>query len=286
MKVRALTPWEEHRFWIEILQDHAYFVRDHLSVTEKDAIRNAQSYIDAFQSLYAKLHVLDPNGGYDNPSYVAFAKEAWPVASGYFQFEGSLQRARIANQVNLNLSPTYLNGTLNENQEYLRLLGYMAQGQLPPPLPLVDLMDLWLEDQLGHAILLINVLDPAEGGLRARAEHYLEAFRLLFGQNEIIRGYLRFSPPGIPIQLRLARETIVAVNGFYEFVLEIIKLYRSTALLERTTLRFLEHHLPETCYFIRKLADLVPDVAISAHCSLTKPTFADNVKLPTQPPVV
>ncbi|MFB9328207.1 DUF2935 domain-containing protein [Paenibacillus aurantiacus] len=286
MTVRAITPWEEHRFWVEILQDHAYFVRDHLSVAEQAAIRNAQFYIDAFQSLFAKLHALDKNGGYDNPAYVTFAKEVWPVASGYFQLEGSLQRGRIANQVNLNLSPTYLNGTLNENQEYLRMLGYMIQGQTPAPLPLVELMDLWLEDQLGHAILLINVLDPGEGGIRARAERFLDAFRLLFSQNEIIRGYLRFSPPGIPVQLRLARETLVAVNGFYDFVLEIIKLYRTTALLEKTTLRFLEHHLPETCYFIRKLADLVPDISISAHCSLTKPTFYDNVKLPTQPPVV
>ncbi|TYP79077.1 DUF2935 domain-containing protein [Paenibacillus methanolicus] len=286
MTIRVLTPWEEHRFWVEILQDHAYFVRDHLSVSEQEPIRLAQSYIDAFQSLYNELHALDKNGDYRNPGLVAFARKAWPVANGYFQLEGSLQRARIANRVNLNLSPTYLNGTLNENQEYLRLLGYMTHGQAPPPLALVDLMDLWLEDQLGHAILLINVLDPAEHGIRARAQIHLDAFRALFSQNEVIRGYLRFSPPGIPVQLRLARETLAAVNGFYEFVLEIIHLYRSTALLERTTLRFLEHHLPETCYFIRKLADLVPDVTISAHCSLTKPTFVDNQKLPTNPPVV
>ncbi|MFC4101418.1 DUF2935 domain-containing protein [Paenibacillus xanthanilyticus] len=286
MTIRALTPWEEHRFWIEILQDHAYFVRDHLAVMEQEPIRLAQSYIDAFQLLFNELHDLDKDGGYENPGLVAFARKAWPIASGYFQLEGSLQRLRIANQVNLNLSPTYLNGTLNENQEYLRILGYMTHGQTPPPLPLVDLMDLWLEDQLGHAILLINVLDPAENGIRARAQIHSDAFRALFSQNEIIRGYLRFSPPGIPVQIRLARETLTAVNGFYEFVLEIIHLYRATALLDRTTLRFLEHHLPETCYFIRKLADLVPDVTISAHCSLTKPTFVDNQKLPTNPPVV
>jgi hypothetical protein len=286
LDANAISPWEEHRFWLEIIQDHAYFVRDHLSVSETRYVQDAEAYIAAFQSLLVQLEGMDRGIRYDSPEQMAFAQRAAPTADGYYRFEGHLQRLRIANQVNLNLSPTYLNGTLNENQEYLRLLSFAVQGIVPKELPLVDLLDLWLEDQLGHAILLANVLDPAEFGLQEQAAQFAQTFRALFTKNELIRGYLRFSPPQIPVQLKLARDTLLAVQQFYALVERVITQYEQTELLDRTTLRFLEHHLPESCYFMRKLVEQVPGQAIPANCSLTKPTFVMNRQLPTDPPVI
>jgi len=286
MSESSLSPYEEHRFWLEILQDHAYFVRDHLSSAEERAVQTANGYIDGFQSLLVELESLDRSGGWESPAYTAFAARARPLAEGYYQFEGTLQRLRLLNRIHLNLTPTYLNGTLNENQEYTRILSYAVQGLAYPALPLVELLDLWLEDQLGHALLLANVLDPAEAGLQARTAAFITAFRGLFLENEIIRGYLRFSPPDLPVQARLARETLEQVMAFYRFVVSVIGLYRGTELLSRTTLRFLEHHMPESCYFMRKLGDRIPGFGTFSSCPLTKPTFAQNLKLPTDPPVV
>ncbi len=286
MDANAISPWEEHRFWLEIIQDHAYFVRDHLSVSETRYVQDAKAYIAAFQQLLDQLEGMERTIRYNSPEQVAFAQRVMPVADGYYRFEGHLQRLRIANQVNLNLSPTYLNGTLNENQEYVRLLSFAVQGIVPTALPLVDLLDLWLEDQLGHAILLANVLDPAEFGLQEQASQFAQTFRALFTKNELIRGYLRFSPPQIPVQLKLARDTLQAVLQFYALVERVIMQYGRLELLDRTTLRFLEHHLPESCYFIRKLAEYVPDQPVPAHCALVKPTFVLNRQLPTDPPVV
>lgn len=286
MTYSMIPPYEEHRFWLEILQDHAYFVRDHLSPVEQQAVLTAQRYIDSFQSLLAELVTLERPGAWESPAYAAFAAKAAPVAEGYFRFEGSMQRLRLENRIDLNLTPTYLNGTLNENQEYVRILSYAVRGQTYAPLPLVDLMDLWLEDQLGHALLLANVLDPGEAGLLARTAEFTASFRALFTQNELIRGYLRFSPANLPVQIRLAREALEAVQGFNSLVISVIRLYRGTELLSRTTLRFLEHHLPETCYFMRKLAEFIPGSPPMTNCSLTKPGFPDNLQSPTNPPVV
>ncbi|WP_276352386.1 DUF2935 domain-containing protein [Cohnella caldifontis] len=286
MTVSSIPPYEEHRFWLEILQDHAYFVRDFLSPTEEQAVRSAQRYIEAFRSLLAESERLDRPGAWESASYSAFAAKVAPVAEGYYRFEGGLQRLRLENRINLNLTPTYLNGTLNENQEYNRILFYAARGQAYPPLPLVELMDLWLEDQLGHALLLANILDPGETDLLAQTAASAAAFRGLFTQNELIRGYLRFSPANLPVQIRLAREALESVQAFNSLVLTVIRMYRGTELVSRTTLRFLEHHLPETCYFMRKLTEFIPDAAPLVNCPLTKPDFTQNVQLPTNPPVV
>ncbi|RXI97827.1 DUF2935 domain-containing protein [Anaerobacillus alkaliphilus] len=269
-----IRPWEEHAFWLEILEDHAYFVRDHLSPSEQQYVDTANQYIQAFQQLRVKLSQLDPNLSFSSNALIEFSKEAWPIVTGYFQFEGHLQSLRVQNKVNLNLSPTYLNGTLGENQEYIRILTYYVTGQNFPPLPLVDLLDLWLEDQLGHAVLFRNVLDPIELTLSSQTEMYVTRFQGYIVQNKQMRSILRFSPPNTPRQQRLSRQIGQTTIDMYNFVKEVIGLYLGSEMFTRTTLRFLEHHLPETCYFIKKLSYYAPELSNqAAQCPLTKPSY-------------
>jgi hypothetical protein len=115
MNEMGLTPWEEHAFWLEILEDHAIFVRDHLSPTEAKYVKRADDYRQAFRNLRRRLNQFPPSAQANSREAVSFAMEVWPIANGYFQFEGKLQNLRINNVININLSPTYFNGTLSEN---------------------------------------------------------------------------------------------------------------------------------------------------------------------------
>ncbi|MEH7336158.1 DUF2935 domain-containing protein, partial [Neobacillus drentensis] len=155
----GISVWQEHSFWLEILQDHAIFVRDHLSKEAEEAISIAERFKESFGALLNSLQQLNPDLSVSASEQIAFAKQAYSVSFEYYRFEGHLQNLRIKNEINLNLSPTYLNGTLNENQEYLRILSYFVNGQQSVPLRLDQLLDLWLEDQLGHIILLRNSVD-------------------------------------------------------------------------------------------------------------------------------
>lgn len=165
-----------------------------------------------------------------------------------------------------------LNGTISENQEYLRLLGYYVQGVDALPLPLYQLMDLWLEDQLGHALLLRNVLDPVESGLAEKAAGFARTFQAHMIKNRAIRGYLRFLQQGFPAQRQFAREVSQTVTAFYQLVWNCILLFKGKQLLSRTALPFLEHYLPETCYFLGKLAAYVKDMEQIEPCPLRKPS--------------
>ncbi|NRD80385.1 DUF2935 domain-containing protein [Bacillus sp. BRMEA1] len=271
----SISDWEEHFFWVEILQDHAIFVRDHLSVTEKKEISIAESFIRLFGGLIDELKKLDPNLTFSENEMILFAKQAYPVAYDYYRFEGYIQNLRIKNKINLNLSPTYLNGTLNENQEYLRLLSFYVNGQQPAPLRLDQLLDLWLEDQLGHIILLRNVTDPIELTVERQADQFANRFQMFILQNHHIKGYLRFIEQGFPRQRQLALEvgrTVIEMNLYIRSVLE---KYKGERILNKTTLRFIEHHFPETCYFIKKLAEFAPELYMeSVQCSLKKPSFS------------
>jgi hypothetical protein len=269
-----ISIWEEHLFWLEILQDHAYFVRDHLSPSETEYVQTAQQYINAFGDLLQRLNSVPRTSGPADEPMIAFAKWAWPAAKGYFEFEGKLQALRIDNQVNLNLSPTYLNGTLSENQEYLRILSALVQGKEPLPLPLVNLMDLWLEDQLGHALLFQSILDPLEVFSNKQTDLYIQKYQVYIVQNRLFKGFLRFKEPGFIRQREFANEVGRTTLEMNQFIYGMVIKYRENKLLNKTTLRFLEHHFPETCYFIKKLSDYAPGLQKeAASCSLRRPSY-------------
>jgi hypothetical protein len=276
MAYERISIYEEHRFWLEILEDHAYFIRDFLSSTEAKWVEAAKAYISAFSNLRRELRKIASDKDVNSPDMIEFSQRAMQIANGYYQFEGHLQRLRIENKINLNLTPSYLNGTLNENHEYLRMLSYYINGQEPPRLPLVDLMDLWLEDQVGHAALLIRSIDGVELPLIQKANHYKELFSAFILQNDAIKGFLRFTPENFPSQLHFAREVAIAVTGFTQLVQKTVTLYVEDEVFNQTTLRFLEHHFPEACYFLKKLSYYAQEIDYPL-CSLSKPSFLNKL---------
>ncbi|MFC0215593.1 DUF2935 domain-containing protein [Paenibacillus chartarius] len=179
MRITVLTPWEEHLFWIGILEDHAQFVLDHLGGEETTRAQQAEQFRTAFKALRRRLFSLDRTLPVNDPGLVQFAQEARSVAYAYYLFEGELQKNRIENTVTIQLTPAYFNGTLGENEEYLRILHSYGQGRDYQKLSLYRLLDMWLEDQLGHAVLLSDHLDPTELGYIDRSRRFIEAFQAL-----------------------------------------------------------------------------------------------------------
>jgi hypothetical protein len=259
IKSTPLSVSEEHQFWLEILEDHARFILDHISPQETQWADEASRYTAVFAGLQAKLDTLSTPPRASAADWIVFAKEVHPAAAGYYKLEGQLLALRLSNRISLNLPPTFLNSTLNENQEYLRLLRYYVQGADAPPLPLWNLMELWLDDQLNHAQLLEKAMDPVELQLAKEAHIIAEDFRSHLIKNRAIHGFLRFSPPDFPAQVEFAREAAETVVRFFKLAGATASKFKQTGMLNSTTLRFLEHQLPETSYFMRKLAAWIPD---------------------------
>ncbi|ART74737.1 hypothetical protein B4U37_01070 [Sutcliffiella horikoshii] len=272
MSYEPITPWEEHEFWLGILKDHAYFIRDYLSPEEKKWVKQAETFIETFGKVEQELRKVPKDAPVDSGPMIRLAEMANEVAYKYYLFEGNLLNLRLFNKVNLNLTPTYLNGTLLENREYLRILESYVQGKDYPALTLVELLSMWLDDQLGHASLLLRMLDGVEFALVERANHVRGKFSQFIVKNDMMEGYLHFTEPGFPAQMRFAKEVSVEVVKFNNLVAEVLELYLDDELINQSTLRFLEHHFPESCYFMRKLSYYAPSISYPA-CKLTKPTL-------------
>ncbi|WP_079508947.1 DUF2935 domain-containing protein [Mesobacillus jeotgali] len=269
-----ISLWDEHKFWLEMLQDHAYFVRDALSPVEKEYVEQAVKFIDLYDDLIERLQRIPPSADFTDSRMIDFAKRAWTVAKTYLDFEGTLQALRIDNKINLNLSPTYLNGTLSENLEYLRILKYLIYGQEPVRLSAAEVMDLWLEDQLGHAVLFENLLDPIEVEANTAIQAYKRRFQLFIVQNHHLKNYMRVKEPGFTRQQEFIYEVGKTTLEMNQFIRNMVEKYKRNMLLNKTNLRFLEHHFPETCYFLVQLSIYEPRLRSEINnCSLSKPSF-------------
>jgi hypothetical protein len=130
-RLKGASAWEEHAFWLEILENRAQFIHGYLAPHETKWAQTAKQYIEVFKRLRSQLQTINPSLPYKSKKMISFAQESYPIAFGYYRFEGHLQHLRIQNCVNLNLSPTDLNGTLNENEEYLRILSFAMHGKAP-----------------------------------------------------------------------------------------------------------------------------------------------------------
>ncbi|MDZ5473986.1 DUF2935 domain-containing protein [Bacillus sp. 31A1R] len=267
-----INPLEEHQFWLEILEDHAYFIRDYLSPAETVWVNQAQQFIYWFQQVQRELANLRPGMALNSQEMINFAKRAYEVSSQYYLFEGHMLNLRLNNQVNLNLTPSYLNGTLSENREYLRILQHYIVGSDFEPLSFTALLDLWLQDQLGHVLLITRMLDGVEFDIIQQANVLRGEFSQHIVKNTAMKGYLLFAQQGFPIQIRFAHEVAASVVKFNLIVQRTIQLYKNNALINQSTLRFLEHHFPESCYFMKKLSYYAPQIEYPA-CGLSKKDY-------------
>nr|WP_275040330.1 DUF2935 domain-containing protein [Haloplasma contractile] len=141
-------------------------------------------------------------------------------------------------------------------------------------MPLIDLLDLWIQDQVGHAVLLYNVLDPVEIKIRTMVDSIITILRGYILQIRKFKITGNYSP-SIELRIkRLAVQVFEEIMKFYQLVENTIALYKSDELLSRTTLRFLEHHIPETCYFLNKLSEYAGEIKPQIEdCPLSKPSF-------------
>jgi hypothetical protein len=83
-----------------------------------------------------------------------------------------------------------------------------------------------------------------------------------------------YQEPGFARQREFASVVGKTTLEMSQFIYSTVNKYKENKLLNKSTLRFLEHHFPETCYFIKKLSYYSPDLQEAASkCTLKRPSY-------------
>ncbi|KHF41947.1 DUF2935 domain-containing protein [Halalkalibacter okhensis] len=254
----------EHRFWLQVLGDHARFIRDSLSPMETEFVQSAITFIQTFDSL---LETSRQNLSLEQLQRLT--EQANEQAQAIRAFKLEIIREHLVGDVTIELSPTFLNHMVNEVEEYLRILPYLLEQQEPPISHPLHHHLVWLLDAAGHAGGITDSLDLVEKQLQDKSEAFTKRFEQYYIKAVEMAGYLRANVDQFPALERFNNHVKLELVLFKTFLEELEEMEMTNKLLGTLDQLMADHMAREECYYLEKLAQ-------SAHldapdCDPTKP---------------
>lgn len=246
----------EHRFWLQILGDHARFILSTLSPEAKQDVDTAAAFIPAFDRL------LDQARKAVNDAEVrAITGPAYELTVSLRHFKLDLLRRALFGKAMIMLTPSFLNHMVNELEEYWRILGELVADRPVPAFDAIHHDFLWLPDAAGHAAAIAADLDATEKPLIRQSDQFEKHFQELYLKSIEMAGFMRTELKDFPAFRRLHREVDLELKLFVAFLRELEEMELTAEVLDRINPLMPDHMMREECYYLTKLAKLglVPD---------------------------
>ncbi|ASS76442.1 hypothetical protein CIG75_16740 [Tumebacillus algifaecis] len=258
----------EHRFWLQIMGDHARFILATLSSQEKREVERTLAFRSSFDQLLAtsRHHLSDEE-------LIVLAQQAAQLTHEFRQFKLHLVSRQLTGEIALTLPPTFLNHMVNELEEYSRILNHLLQGKEPPVFHAVHHHLLWLPDASGHADGLASYTDMSEKLVIARAKSFSAHFSDLYLKAIEMAGFLRTGLQEFPPLARLNKESELEILLFMEFLNELEQMELDHTLLSTLSPLMPDHMYREECYYLTKLGAV--SNLCQPNCDPTRPRVQD-----------
>lgn len=259
----------ENRFWLQILGDHARFIYSALAPSEKEHIRTAEGFIDAFDQLLDNART-----SLSGDELLRLNNQAFQWANEIRKFKLALIKEHLIGHITIHLTPSFLNHMVNEVEEYIRILEYLCNGKVPPVQHEVHHHLLWLLDASGHAGAINDTLDSTEQKLKKKTHEFTKTFNNFYLKAVEMAGYLRTYVQEFPALERFNHQAEVEMKVFKEFLRELEEMELQGTVLDTFSALMADHMAREECYYLINLAQSsgleVPN------CDPTKPRVTEN----------
>ncbi|AFH60954.1 DUF2935 domain-containing protein [Paenibacillus caseinilyticus] len=240
----------EHRFWLQVLGDHARFIKGGLSADEKVELERAEGFIRLMDDLLAQAR-----GELAEEALLELTREAGHAAQELRAFKLHLLERHLTGRIGLSLSPSFLNHMVNELEEYLRVLSYLSAGRPAPVWGELHHHLVWLQDAYGHAASIAGEMDMAETKLIDMAKTFDKHFRDYYLKAVELAGYMRTRLKEFPALARLNKEVELEMVLFRQFLSELEEMRLSKEALGTLTPLMADHMAREECYYLVKLSE-------------------------------
>jgi hypothetical protein len=238
----------EHRFWLQILGDHARFIHDTLSPSEKDEIRQAEQFISVMDQLLQMARQPSTGQKLDDLNRMA-AKQTEKLRT----FKLSLIKKKLTGKVVIGLGETFINHMVNELEEYLTILDHLLRDEGVPVFHAVHHHLLWLSDASGHAGAINDELDLSEKKLKQRGSAFQKDFEAFYLKSIELAGYLRTGLSEFPALAKFNEDVELEMKIFRNFLAELEEWEMNNKLLGSFSALMADHMGREECYYLVKL---------------------------------
>jgi Domain of unknown function (DUF2935) len=257
----------EHTFWLQVLGDHARFIRDSLYPSETGKINQAKEFVtvfDGYLDTVRKGNVRD---------YKQVSNDVEKEVRKLRHFKLTILKDQLQGKVGIHLSQTFINHMVNELDEFLLVLAYLVKGEAVPVYHELHHHLLWLSDAGGHAGAIHDELDGVEKRLRKKSREFTKHFEGFYLKAVELTGYLRTNLSEFPALNRFNRDVDVEMRLFKTFLRELEEMELSEEVLGTFSGLMADHMAREECYYLTKLAE--SSEVESPDCDPGKPRTED-----------
>ena len=229
----------ENRFWLQILGDHMRFVDEKLKHNETELLGRVKILKEKLDSLLKEAR----KGSVKTERIL-------PVVEEVKKLKLDILHRHINGKVKIGLPPTFLGHMLNELESYEKIL---LNPDVKPHI--LEEHYLWQSDAKGHAISLIQALDPTEKKMMKELKKVKKAFGAGFNATIEYIGYLRTGDEEFPALDKLNDEALLELVIFLK-MLETMKEERiELKLLGSLAVLLVDHMQREELYCIKKILE-------------------------------
>ncbi|PLR98923.1 DUF2935 domain-containing protein [Bacillus sp. T33-2] len=236
----------EHRFWLQVLGDHARFIHQALAPFETEEINMAISFINIFDRLLDSV---------DGADLIQLSQHSGEQARRIREFKLDIIEKQLTGNIVIHFGPTFVNHMVNEVEEYLRVLEYLQNGEVPPVFHELHHHLVWLLDAAGHAGAIESNLDQIEKDLRRKSARYMKQFEDFYLKAVEMTGYLRTNLSSFPALERMNKDVSLEISLIMNFLQELEELELSEQALGPFAPLMADHMFREECYYLTKVAE-------------------------------
>ncbi len=243
----------ELNFWLQIMGDHARFIKTSLLADNSNLVMVATNFIQLFDKFLDKIRQgngIEPGGELIN--------EITDGVISFREFKRELLSDRLRNLPVTSLAPTFYNHMLNKLEGFLAVLTIGRPEGLAKENVLGEHL-LWTLDASGHAAALASDLDKVEYALRAEAGFFLTRFDGLYIKAVELTGLYRSNPPAVQSVLESYNfEIVKVIQDFMGYLEELKEKVLKDRVLSRLSPLIPDHMYREECYYLHKIARFQP----------------------------
>lgn len=242
---------KEMLFWNGIMRDHGMFQVASLNCKEKEMVNVATKFQISFATLHDQvLAGADPK---------AKIKETKELINEFVQFKKNMLSKLLTCNIDLVMTPTFLNDMINEALEYYLVLCLAEENiKFNINLETIRLHKIWLFDAAGHAYFIASQLDAIEDmHIKASLDFHHNFNALYVEATQLSLLYERTSNDDRKLN-SFNLKVRMLMESFIDFLKEI-KLLRSECkiLSTGTFTKFVaDHMIREELYYLSKMEDL------------------------------
>jgi hypothetical protein len=239
----------EHRFWLQILGDHARFIAMSMAPEEAAEIQRAQAFITIFDHLLDAARRFTPGS-----DLTQFNRQVYPRVAELRNFKLHLLRRHLTGRVGTGLSASFFNHMVNELDEFARILIAAINGNPLQAQGAIHHHLLWLDDAVGHAGSISGALDLVEKRLIEKSQRFEKHFLDFYYQAVQLAGFLRTQLRSFPALARFNTQVDLEMRLFQDFLEELKEMGLKAEELGHLTPLMADHMFREECYYLTKLS--------------------------------